>query len=53
MKTYSLTQSDHELISMALDVLERNFDDGVYNHTVGGAIRCKNGKVYLGVNWVR
>jgi cytidine deaminase len=50
MKTYSLTQSDHELISMALDVLERNFDDGVYNHTVGGAIRCKNGKVYLGVN---
>ncbi len=50
MKTYSLTQSDHELISMALDVLERNFDDGVYNHTVGGAIRCKNGKVYFGVN---
>lgn len=50
MKTYSLTQSDHELISMALEVLERNFDDGVYNHTVGGAIRCKNGKVYLGVN---
>jgi cytidine deaminase len=50
MKTYSLTQSDHELISMALDVLERNFDDGVYHHTVGGAIRCKNGKVYLGVN---
>jgi cytidine deaminase len=50
MKTYTLTQSDHELITMALEVLEINFDDGVYNHTVGGAIRCKNGKVYLGVN---
>lgn len=50
MQTYALTQSDHELIEMALDVLKKNFDDGVYNHTVGGAIRCRNGKVYLGVN---
>lgn len=50
MKTFSLSQNDHELIQQALDVLEKNFDDGVYNHTVGSAIRCKNGKVYLGVN---
>ncbi|WP_135554761.1 cytidine/deoxycytidylate deaminase family protein [Paenibacillus cymbidii] len=50
MKTYNLTQSDYDLITVALEVLEKNFDDGVYNHTVGGAIRCKNGKVYLGVN---
>ncbi|MBD2862168.1 cytidine/deoxycytidylate deaminase family protein [Paenibacillus oceani] len=49
-KTYPLTQSDHELIASALEVLEKNFDDGVYNHTVGGAIRCKNGNIYLGVN---
>lgn len=50
MKTYNLTQGDHKLIAMALDVLEKNFDDGVYNHTVGAAIRCKNGKIYLGIN---
>lgn len=50
MQKYNLTQSDHELIEMALEVLKKNFDDGVYNHTVGAAIRCKNGKVYLGVN---
>lgn len=50
MQTYNLTKSDEELIAMALDVLKKNFDDGVYNHTVGAAIRCKNGKVYLGVN---
>lgn len=50
MEAYSLTQRDHELIKLAFEVLEKNFDDGVYNHTVGGAIRCKNGKVYLGVN---
>ena len=50
MKTYDLQQTDYELIDMALKVLEKNFDDGVYNHTVGGAIRCKNGNVYLGVN---
>ena len=35
---------------MALECLERNFDDGVYNHTVGCALLCKNGKVYTGVN---
>jgi len=50
MKTYSLTEGDYELIAMALEVLEKNFDDGVYNHTVGGAVRCKNGNIYLGVN---
>ena len=27
-----------------------NFDDGVYNHTVGCALLCKNGKVYKGIN---
>lgn len=45
-----ITEQDKELIKIALKTLENNFDDGIYNHTVGAAIRCKNGKVYSGVN---
>ena len=45
-----VTDSDRELIQAALDALLRNFDDGIYHHTVGVAIRCANGKVYSGVN---
>lgn len=41
---------DKELIDVALKVLELNFDDGVYHHTVGSAIRCKSGNTYTGVN---
>ena len=50
MTFYEITDKDHELIRVALECLERNFDDGVYNHTVGCALLCKNGKVYTGVN---
>ena len=50
MTRYPLTDGDKELIRAALDILERNFDDGVYHHTVGCALRCKSGKVYRGVN---
>ena len=50
MEKYNLSEVDSELIKIALEVLEKNFDDGVYNHTVGCAIRCKNGNVYKGVN---
>ena len=50
MERYPVTESDRELIKLALEVLEKNFDDGVYNHTVGCALLCKNGKVYKGVN---
>jgi len=50
MTLYEIIPEDHELIRIALDTLARNFDDGVYNHTVGAAIRCKSGKVYTGVN---
>ncbi|MBI9015387.1 MAG: cytidine deaminase [Clostridiales bacterium] len=50
MKLYDITDADRELIEIALEVLEMNFDDGIYNHTVGSALRCKNGKVYKGVN---
>ena len=50
MTFYEITDSDRELIGTALATLAKNFDDGVYYHTVGAAIRCKNGHVYSGVN---
>lgn len=50
MKKYPLNETDKKLIKIALEVLERNFDDGIYNHTVGCALLCKNGKIYSGVN---
>ncbi len=50
MKKYPLNETDRKLITTALDVLNKNFDDGVYNHTVGCALLCKNGNVYKGVN---
>ena len=50
MTFYEITEQDRELIRVALECLEHNFDDGVYNHTVGCALLCKNGKVYTGVN---
>ena len=50
MERYPITEKDRALIEIGLQVLEKNFDDGVYNHTVGCALLCKNGKVYTGVN---
>ena len=50
MKRYQLNDTDKKLIELALDVLSKNFDDGIYNHTVGCAILCKNGNIYKGVN---
>ena len=50
MQKYSLDALDRELISAGLSVLKRNFDDGVYRHTVGCALRCKDGSIYCGVN---
>ena len=50
MKKYRLTEQDESLIGIALAVLEKNFDDGIYRHTVGCAVLCKNGNVYSGVN---
>ena len=50
MKRSALTDGDRALIDTALETLKNNFDDGIYNHTVGCAIRCKNGKIYTGVN---
>lgn len=50
MKRYPLTDEDKRLIEIGLDVLLKNFDDGIYRHTVGCAILCKNGNIYRGVN---
>ena len=50
MERYSLTETDKHLIELGLDVLAKNFDDGIYHHTVGCAILCKNGRIYKGVN---
>lgn len=50
MEKYELQQIDYKLIEIALQVLSENFDDGVYNHTVGCAVLCKNGNIYKGVN---
>ncbi len=50
MERYDVDDNDKRLIETALDVLKNNFDDGVYNHTVGCAILCKNGNIYQGVN---
>lgn len=50
MVFHEITDNDKKLIQLALENLEKNFDEGVYNHTVGAAIRCKNGNIYTGVN---
>ena len=50
MERYELTETDRLLISKGLQVLAANYDDGVYNHTVGCALLCKNGHIYQGVN---
>jgi cytidine deaminase len=50
MERFEVTEKDRALIAAGLDVLSKNFDDGVYHHTVGCALLCKNGKVYTGVN---
>ena len=45
-----LSERDYELIAEAQNAIRLNYDQEHYNHTVGAAIRCKNGKVYVGVN---
>ena len=47
---YDITEEDKELIQIALSKLESAFDDINYRHTVGAAIKCKNGSIYSGVN---
>ena len=45
-----LTDQDDELIGEAQKAIQLNYDEKNENHTVGAAIRCKNGNIYTGVN---
>lgn len=51
MEKYDITASDLNLIEISLKCLNDNFDDGIYNHTVGCVPLSKNGNVYKGVNY--
>ena len=44
-----LTREDMELIEAAREAIRLNYDAVAYHHTVGAAVRCKNGNVYRGV----
>ena len=50
MEKYKLTETDKHLIQTALETLAANFDDGIYRHTVGCAVLCRNGNICKGVN---
>ena len=43
-------ERDRELIAEAKKAIRLNYDQKNQNHTVGAAVRCKNGKIYVGVN---
>ena len=43
-------EKDYELIAEAKKAIRLNYDQERHNHTVGAAIRCKSGKIYVGVN---
>lgn len=45
-----LKERDYELIAAAKKAIHLNYDQEHHNHTVGAAVRCKSGKVYVGVN---
>jgi cytidine deaminase len=44
------TARDEELIERARAVIRRNYDGEKKKHTVGAAVRCASGNVYVGVN---
>lgn len=45
-----LEKEDYDLIAAAQKAIRLNYDEKYYNHTVGAAVRCKNGKIYVGVD---
>ena len=47
---YELTKKDFELIEHAKKVIQANYDETNDRHTVGAAVRCKNGRIFTGVN---
>jgi cytidine deaminase len=48
MKYFEITSQDQALIQAAIDVVRENFRDE--RHTVGAAVLCESGKIYVGVN---
>ena len=50
MPIQPIDDADRDLLRAAEAVIERNFDEQKYNHTVGAAIRARSGRVYTGVN---
>jgi len=48
MEYLELDARDEELIEAALGVIRRNYREE--RHTVGAAVRCASGKIYVGVN---
>ena len=45
-----IEEMDLELIANAQNAIKNNYDEINFNHTVGSAVRCKNGNIYIGVN---
>ncbi len=45
-----LEDKDYALIEKAQKAIRANYDQVHYNHTVGAAVRCKSGKIYVGIN---
>ena len=41
---------DKQLIEAAKEAIDRNYDSINWWHTVGAAVRTKNGKIFVGVN---
>ena len=41
---------DYELIEAARAAIRPNYDPVNFDHTVGAAVRCKDGSIYTGVN---
>ena len=50
METAHGAARDEELVDRAREVIRRNYDGKKKNHTVGAALRCASGNVYVGVN---
>lgn len=49
-QTCPLTRQDLELIKEAKKTIRSNYDEKDQNHTVGAAILCESGNIYVGVN---
>lgn len=46
----TLNEYDLELIEKSKEIIVKNYDRIKFNHTVASAVRCSNGKVFLGIN---